>query len=81
MVHIRATEGGAWRIEDYVEGDATQDVLSYVRFDPKGTFSGLSPTRLRESGRRRGPDRSRRESGPASLSTAPELAGIRLILD
>ncbi len=42
VVHIRATEGGAWRIEDYVEGDTTQDVLSYVRFDPKGILRALT---------------------------------------
>jgi arginine decarboxylase len=42
VVHIRAAEGGAWRIEDYVEGDSTQDVLSYVRFDPKAILRALT---------------------------------------
>lgn len=42
VVHIRAAEGGAWRIEDYVEGDSTQDVLSYVRFDPKAILRALN---------------------------------------
>ena len=42
VVHIRATEGAAWRIEDYVEGDSAQDVLSYVRYDPKGILRALT---------------------------------------
>jgi arginine decarboxylase len=42
VVHIRAGEAGSWRIEDYVEGDSTQDVLSYVRFDPKAILRALT---------------------------------------